>query len=980
MFNELKIMKTNILSINMIMETTYSINTFAMRMVTAVVLLCVIGIGNVWGDTSTLTFTEACGGSGTADDGAEWEVTSDGTESTWDSGKGIHYGTSGAAVQYIQLSTSDITGTITRVVVNASTASSVTASVSVTVGGDEFGGDAQSLTASAADYTFDGSASGEIIVRIAKPSSATKAIYCKSVVVTYSTGGGGGGGGGGSTYTVTYNNNGGSGTITDNNTYTSGATVTVKSSSGFSVSGGFTFHHWNTEADNSGTSYDPDDTFEISANTTLYAQWVSSGFSLLTNLSNLAADDEVIIVNSAVTRALSTTQNASNRSESSDFITNLDGSISYLKSGSVQVLTIGVGGTADTWTFYATSPIANSTGYLYAASSSSNNMCTQETNNTNGEWAITIGGENVASIVAQGTNTRNVMQHNLTSPLFSCYGSANQDALKLYYRKARQLTFYRTKCYREFSPAGASGNWSTEANWTNNRLPNINDLAKINKPVTVDMEVPTAAKAKNVVIYNDGSTHTGQLIIDAGKELVVAETVRKTTDGSNYTATGENDIIFNSTSSAGLGALAIGSHAKVNSLNNATVNFSTLSNGSTTSQSAAEGSDAQYVGTPFSNKPAMLYQFYNSWMYKFVNSGTPGWIRLNGNEGLEAFKGYCVFSADGTNHTYWMQGTLVESETQVIGDDELYYSGIGNASNPNNENMLANSWMAPIKIAAFLASDFTDADATIYIYNTGSPTDYTANSGKSYASLAGQYATYTPGEAGTAIIPSMQAFSVYTSGGNPEITLNYKRLVYDPAEADEVTPGANKAPQRVGAETYDIEKMRLYVNAESGYGDMLYMHEREDFVEGFENGWDGRKLFGADVAPQLYAVTTDGNMAINCVPDWEGTVLGFKKGTEDNVYTFTFEYEGENTWYLNDLREQTSTLISSESRYMFMASDEDMAARFIISRTPIHSTPTGIEQSAISGQKSAVRKIVIDDHVYIIRNGKMYSAEGVMVR
>lgn len=134
---------------------------------------------------STLNFTAACNGSGTADDDAVWTVTSDGSESNFDNAKGIHYGTSSGAVQYIQLATSDIEGTITKVVVNASTASGVSATASVTIGGDAFGGDAQSLSTSAAEYTFTGSASGEIVVLVTKPSSATKAIYVKSIVVYY---------------------------------------------------------------------------------------------------------------------------------------------------------------------------------------------------------------------------------------------------------------------------------------------------------------------------------------------------------------------------------------------------------------------------------------------------------------------------------------------------------------------------------------------------------------------------------------------------------------------------------------------------------------------------------------------------------------------------------------------------------------------------------------------------------------------------
>lgn len=71
-------------------------------------------------------------------------------------------------------------------------------------------------------------------------------------------------------------------------------------------------------------------------------------------------------------------------------------------------------------------------GYLYAASSSSNHLKTQSENSANGVWAITIDSEGKASVVAQGTNTRNVMQYNNGSNLFSCYGSASQAPVYLF--------------------------------------------------------------------------------------------------------------------------------------------------------------------------------------------------------------------------------------------------------------------------------------------------------------------------------------------------------------------------------------------------------------------------------------------------------------------------------------------------------------------------------------------------------------------
>ncbi|MBR1846224.1 MAG: hypothetical protein IJ787_00730 [Bacilli bacterium] len=135
--------------------------------------------------TSTLTFTAKCNGSGTADDDVSWTVTSDASESNFDGTKGIHYGTGSAAVSYLRLTTSGIAGTITGITVNASGASGTSAKLNVTVGGSAFGTE-KSLTSTATDHTVTGSASGTIVVSLTQ-SSAKKALYCKSIEVTYVT-------------------------------------------------------------------------------------------------------------------------------------------------------------------------------------------------------------------------------------------------------------------------------------------------------------------------------------------------------------------------------------------------------------------------------------------------------------------------------------------------------------------------------------------------------------------------------------------------------------------------------------------------------------------------------------------------------------------------------------------------------------------------------------------------------------------------
>ena len=134
--------------------------------------------------TATLTFTGACGGSGTDDKSNVWTVTSDAAESQYDGTKGIHYGTGKVAVSYINLTTTITCEKITSIVVNCSGASGTAGAVGVTVGGNTFGTASQNITSSAANYTFTGDASGAIIVSITQASTA-KALYCKQIVVTY---------------------------------------------------------------------------------------------------------------------------------------------------------------------------------------------------------------------------------------------------------------------------------------------------------------------------------------------------------------------------------------------------------------------------------------------------------------------------------------------------------------------------------------------------------------------------------------------------------------------------------------------------------------------------------------------------------------------------------------------------------------------------------------------------------------------------
>lgn len=90
---------------------------------------------------------------------------------------------------------------------------------------------------------------------------------------------------------------------------------------------------------------------------------------------------------------------------------------------------------------------ASNGNYLYAASSSANQLKTRDAIGEDGKavWTISIGEGNVASIAAncETANWRNVMQFNqngTNAPVVACYASASQSAIKLYVPKPVKYT------------------------------------------------------------------------------------------------------------------------------------------------------------------------------------------------------------------------------------------------------------------------------------------------------------------------------------------------------------------------------------------------------------------------------------------------------------------------------------------------------------------------------------------------------------
>ena len=172
-------------------------------------------------------------------------------------------------------------------------------------------------------------------------------------------------------------------------------------------------------------------------------------FELVTDASTLSAGDVIVFAapytyteneqSTTAYYALGTNQKTSNR-EAVEVVMQNDGTI---KPHSEQVQFITLEGNAGAWNFYVKGidEAANHpTGYLYASSASANQLKTEAEKDEygNAEADITIAEESAATVVFQGSNTRNHLRFNYNSgsPMFSCYAeNSNIKTLPMIFRK-----------------------------------------------------------------------------------------------------------------------------------------------------------------------------------------------------------------------------------------------------------------------------------------------------------------------------------------------------------------------------------------------------------------------------------------------------------------------------------------------------------------------------------------------------------------
>jgi hypothetical protein len=211
----------------------------------------------------------------------------------------------------------------------------------------------------------------------------------------------------------------------------------------------------------------------------------------------------------------------------------------------------------------------------------------------------------------------------------------------------------------------------------------------------------------------------------------------------------------------------------------------------------------------------------------------------------------------------------------------------------------------------------TQTEASVYMYNTGTLAQWGTNPSVS-GSSAGEYISvpkFYAGLLGLPVqIPSMQGLLVKAISNSSLATfgISYSSVVM-----------TNTDQQRAPALNTTDKTCTVIEVAGAHFSDKMWLFTQAGCSHNFDNGWDGTKLKGSALVPQIFATEQDGNYQVDAVGDMNNTDLAFQAG-EDTEYTMTFSHTNLDKMYsavyLTDyVEKKTVDITASGSTYSFTA-------------------------------------------------------------
>jgi len=469
-----------------------------------------------------------------------------------------------------------------------------------------------------------------------------------------------------------------------------------------------------------------------------------------------------------------------------------------------------------------------------------------------------------------------------------------------------------------------STDWTDTRNWTATKIPLAGDDVIFANGTTYY----TSPAVNDLYVDVDGDRTVGGLInysnqalvVPPGKSIIVNSTIK--TNGNSdrikikaNSTQANGSLVFNNPASTPV-------QASVEMFCKASI---------TASGAEDQKYFWQYFGVPVETLDADP-TFYGAYVRRSNEAGNESdanyyWTELGTYDKLTKFLGYEI--CQPTNTTYTFKGQLVNTD---FNSGLLPISNNGDLSDPvkyPGQHLFANPYTTAINVDKIEFG--SDMEQSVFLYNTGSYGQWVSIGGENTSgTAAGQYLSIPQNIAGYAGIPgevpSMSSMLVKTGGnGTPG---SYIKMKYSEVAKKNTTQQRVKSID--GLTNTDLISTRIDLTGQH-YSDRMWIFTEPSCTRNFDNGWDGRKILGSSLAPQIYAMEPDGDYQVNSISDMHNTDLAFQAGDEVE-YTLKFTHENIQRQYagvyLVDLVENKTVDVSQNgSTYTFATAQSDAPAK-----------------------------------------------------
>jgi phenylpyruvate tautomerase PptA (4-oxalocrotonate tautomerase family) len=124
------------------------------------------------------------------------------------------------------------------------------------------------------------------------------------------------------------------------------------------------------------------------------------------------------------------------------------------------------------------------------------------------------------------------------------------------------------------------------------------------------------------------------------------------------------------------------------------------------------------------------------------------------------------------------------------------------------------------------------------------------------------------------------------------------------------------------ASAQDLVGTRIDVQG-ARFSDQMWLFSVPSCTYSFDNGWDGYKMFGTSMAPQIFAYQLDGYYQVASVPNVNNMYIGFSAGV-DTTYTLTFTHQNianqyQQLFLIDSVANKTIDIYQTGTTYTFTA-------------------------------------------------------------